>query len=101
MHSIAQPRIEPIVESSTIGLACVIGFYFSFRVFLVLVSVRLLGTDPQAGVEVSLALNFALLIVAAFFSLGEVRYPLARMAQQPSVRWVFLFLGFSGFSLLW
>ena len=101
MHSIAQPRIEPIVESSTIGLACVIGFYFSFRVFLVLLSVRLLGTDPQAGVEISLVLNFALLVVAAFFSLGEVRYPLTRMAQQSSVRWVFLFLGFSGFSLLW
>lgn len=101
MHSIAQPRIEPIVESSTIGLACVIGVYFSFRVFLVLLSVRLLGTDPQAGVEISLFLNFLLLIVAAFFSLGEVRYSLKRMLQLPSVRWVFLFLGFSCCSLLW
>lgn len=101
MQSVAQPRIEPLVESSTTALACVIGFYFSFRLFIMLLSVRLLGTDPQAGVEISLTINFALLIVAAFFSLGEVRHPLNRMAKLPSVRWVFLFLGFSCCSLLW
>ena len=101
MNSIAQPRIEPIVESSTIGLACVIGFYFSFRLFIVLLSVRLIGTDPQTGAAISLAVNFMLMILAAFFSLGDVRHPLRRMAKLPSVRWVFLFLAFSCCSLLW
>jgi exopolysaccharide production protein ExoQ len=101
MHSVAQPRSADLVESSTIGLASIIGFYLSFRLFIMLLSVRLLGTDPQAGVEISLTLNFALLIVAAFFSLGEVRHPRSRMAKLPSVRWVFLFLGFSCCSLLW
>ena len=101
MQSVAQPRIEHLVESSTIGLACVIGFYFSFRLIMVLLSVRLLGTDPQAGAGITLAINFSLLVVAAFVSLGEVRYPLARMSKLPSVRWAFLFLGFSCCSLLW
>ena len=101
MYSVAQPRSADLVESSTIGLACVIGVYFSFRLIIVLLSVRLLGADPQAGAEISLGLNVGLLIVVAFFSLGEVCYPLTRMAQQPGMRWVFLFLGFSGISLLW
>lgn len=101
MHSIAQPRSTDLVESSTIGLACVIGFYFSFRLFIVLLSVRLIGTDPQTGAGISLAVNFLLLILAAFFSLGEVCHPLNWMAKLPSVRWVFLFLGFSCCSLLW
>jgi O-antigen ligase len=101
MQSVAQPRIEYLVESSATGLACVVGFYLSFRLFLMLLSVRLLGTDIETGVEINLFLNFLFLIVAAFFSLGETRYSLKRMLQLPSVRWVFLFLAVSCCSLFW
>lgn len=92
---------ERSAQLSTMGLPFAIGFFFSFRLFIMLLSVRVLGTDPQTGVEIDLAINFFLLFVAAFHSLGEVRCPLGQMARLPSVRWVFLFLGFSCCSLLW
>jgi exopolysaccharide production protein ExoQ len=101
VQSLSSLRSEYFVESSTIGPAFAIGFFFSFRLFIMLLSVRLLGTDLQEGVEISLALNFLFLIVAAFCSLGEIRCSLADIAELPSVRWVFLFLGFSCCSLLW
>jgi exopolysaccharide production protein ExoQ len=94
-------RNEGVAQPSTIGVPFAIGFYFSFRLFIMLLSVRVLRTDPQTGVEISLALNFSLLIVAAFVALGEVDYPLAQMMHLPAVRWVFLFLAFSCCSLLW
>lgn len=94
-------RDEGVAQPSTIGVPFAIGFYFSFRLFIMLLSVRVLGTDPQTGVEISLALNFSLLIVAAFVALGEVNYPLVQMMRLPAVRWVFLFLSFSCCSLVW
>lgn len=94
-------RDERVAQPSTMGVPFAVGFYLSFRLFIMLLSVRVLGTDPQTGVEISLALNFSLLIVAAFVALGEVDYPLAQMARLPAVRWVFLFLAFSCCSLLW
>jgi O-antigen ligase len=83
------------------GVALVVGFFFSFRLFIMLLSVRILGTDPQTGVEASLVLNILLLIAVAFHSLGEGRFPASQMAQLRPVRWAFVFLSFSCFSLLW
>ena len=83
------------------GMAVAVGFFFSFRLFIMLLSVRILGTDPQTGVEVSLVLNILLLIAVAFHSLGEVRFPLSEMVQLRPVRWAFVFLSFSCCSLLW
>jgi O-antigen ligase len=85
----------------TDGVALVVGFFFSFRLFIMLLSVRILGTDPQTGVEVSLALNILLLVAVAFHSLGEVRFPASQMAQLRPMRWAFVFLAFSCCSLLW
>jgi len=84
-----------------IGLAYAAGFFFSFRLFIMLLSVRVFGTDPQTGVEVSLACNFLLLAIAAFHSLGEVRETFGSMLRLWSVRWVVVFLVFSGCSLAW
>lgn len=83
------------------GLPFAVGFFFSFRLFLMLLSVRLLGTDPRTGVEVTLALNFIFLVAAAFYSFGEVRLTFRSMSRLGSVRWVLLFLLFSGCSLAW
>lgn len=83
------------------GMAFVAGFFFSFRLFITLLSVRILGTEPQTGVEAGLALNFVLLFVAAFHSLGQIFHPFRQMFRLMPVRWVFLFLAFSGCSLLW
>jgi exopolysaccharide production protein ExoQ len=87
------------VESD--GVAFAVGFFFSFRLFIMLLSVRILGTDPQTGVEATLALNFLLLVAVSFHSLGVVRFSVRQMAELWPVRWAFVFLFFSGCSLLW
>jgi O-antigen ligase len=83
------------------GLSYLVGFFFSFRVFIMLLSVRLLGTDEQAGVEVSLALNFFLLVLVAFQTIGAADHERASMLRLAGVRWVLIFLCFSCISLLW
>lgn len=87
--------------SALIGLPAVVGFYFAFRVILVVLSVRLLATDPQTGAGINLGFNFLFLVVAAFFSIGAARYSFAWVARPASVRWAFLFLAVSGCSLAW
>ncbi len=64
-------------------------------------SVRLFGTDPQTGSEVSLALNYLLLIVVTLLSLGASKRTFGNMLHLPSIRWVMLYLLFSGCSLFW
>jgi exopolysaccharide production protein ExoQ len=83
------------------GLSYLVGFFFSFRIFIMLLSVRLLGTDEQVGVEVSLALNFFLLVLVAFQTIGASDHERASMLRLPGVRWVLVFLCFSCISLLW
>ena len=83
------------------GLPFLVGFFFSFRLFIMLLSVRLFGTDEQAGVEVSLTLNFFLLVLVAFQTIGAADAQRASMLRPPGVRWVLIFLSFSCMSLLW
>jgi hypothetical protein len=83
------------------GLSFLVGFFFSFRLFIMLLSVRLLGTDEQAGVEISLALNFLLFILVAFQTIGAADHERTSMLRLASVRWVLIFLCFSCMSLWW
>jgi exopolysaccharide production protein ExoQ len=92
---------ETLSHTSTGFVASVVGFFFTFRLFIMLLSVRVFGTDPQTGVEATLALNFLLLVAVAFYSLGEVHCSLGSMSRLPSVRWVLFFLLFSGCSFAW
>ncbi len=92
--------LKSIVPAAT-GLPFLVGFFFSFRLFIMLLAVRLLGTDDQTGVELSLVLNFLLLLVVFFQSLGGTGGDSPSMLRLPSVRWVVVFLLFSGCSLLW
>ncbi|HEX3437053.1 MAG TPA: O-antigen ligase family protein [Pseudacidobacterium sp.] len=92
---------EYLVGRYGTGMPFAVGFFFSFRLFIVLLSVRIFGAEPQTGVEAGLALNIFFLFAAAFYSLGEIRCPLKQMLQLSSVRWAFVFLGFSGCSLFW
>src|SRR6202522_2455645 len=55
------------------GLPFIVGFFFSFRLFIMLLSVRLLGTDDQNGVAIRLVLNFLLPPLVAFQSLWIAR----------------------------
>ena len=90
-----------LIMPAATGLSYLVGFFFSFRIFIMLLSVRLLGTDEQVGVEVSLALNFFLLVLVAFQAIGAADHERASMLRLPSVRWVLIFLCFSCISLLW
>jgi exopolysaccharide production protein ExoQ len=94
-------KMLDVNQVRTNGMAFAVGFFFSFRLFIMLLSVRILGTDPQTGVEVSLVLNILLLVFVSFHSLGEVRLPVSQMVRLWPVRWVFVFLSFSCCSLLW
>ena len=98
----SEPRGQELTMSATAtGLPFIVGVFFAFRLFIMLLSVRLLGTDNQTGVEISLGLGFLLLSLVLFQSLGVARHETASMLSLPSVRWVAIFLTFSGCSLAW
>jgi O-antigen ligase len=82
-------------------LAALIGFYLAFRLFFVLLAVRIFRQDAQAGVEASLATNYLLLVITAFATFGSAPRTLRALFRLPCVRWVMVFLAFSGISLLW
>jgi exopolysaccharide production protein ExoQ len=92
---------QRLITPAATGLSFLVGFFFSFRIFIMLLSVRVLGTDEQTGVEISLALNFFLLVLVAFQTIGAADHERASMLRLPSARWVLLFLCFSCISLLW
>jgi exopolysaccharide production protein ExoQ len=98
---LSKPENESHSDSPTMGLPFAVGFYFAFRLFIMLLSVRLLGMDSRTGTGLDLAGGYLLLLFVAFFSLGNGRLHFLQMAKLPSIRWALLFLGFSCCSLLW
>jgi exopolysaccharide production protein ExoQ len=88
-------------RSTARTLPLVIGFYFGFRSFILILSVHLLGVDPPLGTALNLATDYFLLLVVAFCTLGESHISFAEMSRPASVRWALLFLGLSCASLLW
>jgi exopolysaccharide production protein ExoQ len=82
-------------------LAFAVGFYFSFRIVVELFSVRVLGTEPRTGAEITLALDLLLLLLVCFHSLGYANRTFGSMLLLSSVRWVLVFLIFSFCSLAW
>jgi exopolysaccharide production protein ExoQ len=99
MHSSPTEKQRVITPVAT-GLSFLVGAFFSFRVFITAVG-ALLGTSEQAGVEISLALNFLILALVGFQAIGAADPDGVSMLRLASVRWVFLFLGFSCMSLVW
>jgi O-antigen ligase len=100
IHTSATEKQRLVTPAAT-GLSFLVGFFFSFRIFIMLLSVRLLGTDEQVGVEISLALNFFLLILVAFQTIGAADHEGASILRLPGVRWALIFLAFSCMSLSW
>jgi len=86
-------------ETSTLAFA--IGFFFAFRAFIMVLSVRILGTDPQTGTAISLIIDGLLLLIVAFSCLGQNIRPFRQMLKGASMRWALLYLVFSCLSLLW
>jgi hypothetical protein len=98
----SEPKGQELTTSATAtGLSFLVGVFFGFRLFIMLLSVRLFGTDNQTGVEINLGLGFLLLLLVLFQSLGVGSHKTASMFRLPSVRWVAVFLTFSGCSLAW
>ena len=89
------------VYSAAMPLPWVIGFFFAFRLFFVLLTTHVLQADPQNGVILSLGLNYLLLAIAVFHSIGGAPKTLASLVRLPCYSWVLFFLGFSGCSLVW
>ena len=84
-----------------LALAFAVGFFLSFRIVIPVFLVRMLGTDPQTGAETKLALNALLLGLVCFAGLGTANRTFRSMLQLASIRWVIIYLVFSGCSLLW
>jgi exopolysaccharide production protein ExoQ len=99
--------INDIIEDNNfrtppgLALAFAVGFFLSFRIIIPLFLVRMLGTDPQTGAETKLALNALLLSLVCFSVLGTANRTFRSMLQVASIRWVIVYLVFSGCSLLW
>jgi exopolysaccharide production protein ExoQ len=91
----------PLTEAPMTGLPFLVGTFLSFRVFIMLLSVRLFGMDPQDGTALSLACNFLLLGLVALQSLGSADHSLRGLRRFASFRWILVFLCFSGISLSW
>jgi len=83
------------------GLALLAGFFLASRIVIVLLSVRLLGADARSGAEAGLVLGLMLLGLVCFCCLGGGGRSFRSILRLPSMRWVFVFLAFSGLSLTW
>ncbi len=79
-------------------LPALVGFYLSFRLCITYLFFQ---SEPQTGAALSVGLNLSLLVIVAFHSLGPAPTTLASTLKVRCFRWVMLFLGFSGCSLLW
>ncbi len=88
-------------EAQPTGIAFALGFFFSFRIILILFSVLVLGTVQRAGAELGLLLDLLMLIVVCFLSLGYAQRSFGSMVRLSSIRWVLAFLAFSFCSLAW
>lgn len=78
-----------------------VGFYFSFRLSIVLISVRVFGLEPSTGSALSLSLDCLLLGLVCLDSIGPDQHTLGSMVRLPAVRWTIAFLAFSCASLAW
>ena len=100
-HLPLQPLVFARAGAGSPLLSGIVGFFFAFRLFFVLLAVRLFHQDPQTGVAASLLLNYLLLLAALLNGTGEATRPWKDITQQPCFRWVATYLLLSGLSLLW
>lgn len=92
---------ESALSTEVNGMAFASGFFFSFRLIIVLLSVRLLGDEPSTGAGLSLGLDLLLLGLVCFGSFGATHSTSRSMLRLPACRWVFAFLTLSCCSLAW
>jgi exopolysaccharide production protein ExoQ len=90
-----------IQHAEVIGIAFAFGFFLSFRLCIVYLSVALLGLDPSAGSALSLGLGLLLFCLVCFAVSGDSARSLSSITQLKPVRWMLAFVIFTGLSLMW
>ena len=83
------------------GLAFAAGSFLSLQFVIPVFCIRMLGMDPQTGSIVRLGLTFCLLAFAFLVWFNRSDYCDAAILNSISIRWVLVFILFSGCSLLW
>ncbi len=83
------------------GVAFAIGFFFSFRLAIVLISVNLLGLEPSTGSALSLGIDLLILCFVCFDSVGAAENSGKAILRLRPVLWVSLYLAFAALSLVW
>jgi hypothetical protein len=83
------------------GVAFALGFFFSFRLAMVLISVDLLGLEPSTGSALSLGLDLLLFCIVCFDSVGSIKKSATPILRLIPVRWVLAYLAISALSLIW
>jgi exopolysaccharide production protein ExoQ len=78
-----------------------LGFLFAARTVLVLITARWLNWGTEPGVIAGIVAESALLFMATFQACGPTVRPTVWIFRLPCVRFVLLFLAFSGCSLAW
>ena len=98
----------PIVQSSDVcvaprilSTAFTVGFFFSFRAAMAMITARWLRLGTEPGVFASMTIQGFMLIAIMFQAIGPAARPLRWIARQSTVRRVLGFLAFSCLSLLW
>jgi O-antigen ligase len=100
----ARPEIVASVKDETqplLLMPAIVGFYFSFRAAIGLIAIRLFQLEAQTGAAASLALDFALLALAAFQSAGPASRSIRWFGRIASFRWVMAYLFVAGASFAW
>jgi exopolysaccharide production protein ExoQ len=100
-QEIAIPGAVARREQQLRGVAFALGFFFSFRLAIVLFSVNLLGLEPGTGSALGLSLDLLLFCFVCFDSAGSAETGIPSILQLPAVRWVLAYLSISALSLLW
>jgi exopolysaccharide production protein ExoQ len=98
---LSKPASSNLEKVEVDSVAFAVGFYLSFRLIIVLFSVRVLGLEPSTGTALSLGLDVALLGLVSFNRVGNAHASFRSMLRFSALRWVLAFLAVSVCSLAW
>jgi exopolysaccharide production protein ExoQ len=90
-----------IQQAEVCGIAFALGFFLSFRLCIVYLSVAMLGLDPSTGSALSLGLGLLLFCLVCFTATGDSVRSLSSITQLKPIRWMIAFVIFAGLSLVW
>jgi exopolysaccharide production protein ExoQ len=88
-------------RTETRTLAFIVGFFFSFRLCIVLLSTILLGLEPNTGSAISLGINIGVFGLVVYGTASEAPGTFRDIFKPAPAKWAIAFLILSGVSLLW